>query len=295
MFNENKRAIVCNLDTSHTTWANTYIRSALDNGIRVTSDCTFPVERIFIGDEIPISNINDRQKHIYFLGASSIRPSDSESQHDVDVEFSNMDWADLILLVSSSEKWKVLSKRSDLENKVLVNGFPLNINELTAMPKIAKIPNSLCFLGQTREIKNIDFEIEMIQRLKRRGFDIYHLSSNEVSHKKPLEQSGCVVIEGVESEKYWKLVSRFQFFASTSFYESLCVSGIEASALGCIPVVPDHSGFKDWCPDNLRYSPFDVKDAIDIINKNNNNHLYPIDLSWYNSKNYFLRINFLQK
>ena len=229
------------------------------------------------------------------MGASSVPLSDSISQNEIDTEFFNMDWANLVLLVSNAEKSKILSRRSDLDNKIQVNGFPIDIDGLMTIKKTAKYPCSIVFLGQTRKIKNVDFEIELINRLKKHGFAVYHLSSREISQKKYLEQAGCVVVEGVESKRYWKLLSKFQFFASTSFYESLCVSGIEASVLGCVPIVPNHSGFTDWCPSKLRYEPFDSNNVMDIIDKNKGLDSFSIDLSWYSSRKYFSRINFLPK
>jgi len=291
MFKE--KAIVANLDINNVTWARTYLKSAEENRIEVTDDPNIQADKIFIGDNIPIAKITDHKRHLYFLGASSITPSDSENLKDIEIEFLNMNWADLVLVVSNAEKWKILSKREYFNKKILVNGFPLNLREINMFKTTKKIPNSVCFLGETRYIKNTDFEICLIENLKRLGYEVCHLSSKPMLRRKELEHAGCRIIENVEFKKYWEILSKFKFFTSTSFYESLCISGIEAFALGCTPIVPDHSGFKDWCPDNLRYKNFDEKEVIDIMKRNENVNHQISKLAWYDSKSYFMRINFI--
>lgn len=202
----------------------------------------------------------------------------------------NIDWADLTIVVSNSEYNKIVGVNEELGRKVKVFGFPIDFSRLRKFKGRKKKKGSVCFLGETRAIKNPEFEVALIQFLSSKEYKCFHLSPSFVSYKDRLLSSGCRVVEGVRGERYFSLLSKFEFFISTSHYESLSVSGIEAFLLGCVPFVPDHSGFIDWCPPENRYRVFKKEIIFETMLKAREDSDKEVDLSWYSADNFFRRL-----
>jgi hypothetical protein len=286
--------IVSNLFRGQVTWSNSFISCAIKNGIEVVSEgdaADFSVNKIFIGDSIKKEPYTTQGKNIYFLGASSVSPSDYPTPEKINLEVENMKWSDLTIVVSRSEQDKVLGLDKRLKNKVKVMGFPIDFSRIRKYKKRNKKRRSVCFLGETRKIKNSEFELKLIKFLNQKRFDSFHLSPKKVGIKNELISLGCKVIEYITGDEYLKLLSSFDFFISTSFYESLSVSGIEAFFLGCKPIVPDHSGFMDWCPQGNRYKDFDEQLVFNTIQKVSGNESNDKILKWYSGEEFFKRVD----
>ncbi len=277
--------VVINLDPHKVTWAQSLIESAQKNKVAVISQKEAAKRKnnyLFIGDEINESLFTGNSgKNIYFLAASSIPPSDQSTKKMIDLEVSNIKWAYKTIVVSREEKNKITKTYKELERRIVLSGFPLDMTKIKSFLKEGKVENSVCFLGQLREIKNPNFEIRLVKYLSKRGFLCSHFSPWGNPYKKSLLKNGARVIENIRGEDYLKKLSTYQFFISTSSYESLCVSGIEAYLLNCTPITPNNSGFKDWCPSTNRYDNFSKKDVFSLIIKLKGQKLDNKKLNWY--------------
>jgi len=288
--------VVKNINIDKVTWAKTFIESADKYGLEVVEefDADRPeMSRLYLGDTINKNKLFDRntnKKNIFFLAASSVCPSDDESREQIKIESENLKWADLNLVVSSSERKKITYLGKTVLDKTMLSGFPIDTMMIKSYFNKNKLKNSICFLGEDRHIKNIEFEARVCRYLTNHGFNCVHLSPREIINERLLAKSGCKLLANISGRAYLRQLSKFKFFISTSFYESLCVSGIEAMLLGTIPIVPNHSGFVDWCPEKLRYCKNDITSIYSLIQENMNRRIDDSKLSFYDYKNFFDRI-----
>lgn len=292
MGTENKLFVVTNIDVKNVTWARSYLDSASRAGIEIVDPLSYkPGSHIYIGDNIPPVNRFTGDKNYYFLAASSLPPSDSPTADDVEIELNNIQRTDATLLVSNAEKQKINRVYPEVSGKLVVNGFPVDIDRIMRH-RSEKVPKTVCFLGQSREIKNPDFEIELVQELVRSGFECFHSSPSTLTRRKDLEKVGCYTYENIRGRRYFKLVSSCQYYISTSKYESLGVSGIEASLLGCVAITPRNTGQADWCPPAQTYENYDSKEVVDIVRSRPVPEVNP-KLDWYHPIQYFKRVRSL--
>ena len=214
--------VVPNLNIREVTWAPAYCRAAENNGLRVTNQPSkMESRRVFIGDIIPSELLADSQVAIYLLAAIEC----------LQVEKENILNTHLSLLASTAELTKASDYFGDTgSEKLFVAGFPINVAELEKyyISWDKKIRNSVCFLGETRPIKNPSLELEIIRKLHARGYHCFHLSPRGVSISDELKALGCQVIEGISGDAYFRMASQFQYVVNTSYSESLYISGIEA-------------------------------------------------------------------
>lgn len=290
--------IVINLDPQKITWASSFIKAARKNKIAVVSQkeaMKRKNNRIFIGDKINKQLFEKVPgKNVYFLAASSIYPSDNSKKKQINLEISNIRWSDKTIVVSREEKNKIVTQYKSLKNKIVTLGFPIDIAMLKGIAKRSnKKENSVCFLGELRKIKNPDFEIKLGSYLIKHGFFCTHLSPGKNKYKKTLCKKGFEVIENIKGDVYLSNLSTYQFFIATSKYESLCISGLEAALLNCIPITPDSSGFKDWCPKKYRYDSRSLKNILNLMFnlKSQKHHLKK--LNQYSDYIFFNKINSL--
>lgn len=278
--------IVPNLDTQLVTWAPAYCQTGQSVGLEVTATPGAQQDkRIFIGDEIPSTLLADAKVAVYLLAAFEGLAVEEENIHNTD----------LTLVASSAEIAKIQTNFRGVDTqKLFIAGFPLEteILEKYHKPWEQKIPKSVCFLGETRDIKNPPFELEIVRKLQELGYQCFHLSPRGVSISDKLKALGCIVIEGIKGEDYYKTASQFQYVVNTSYSESLYISGIEASIMGAIPILPkqESSGFSDWCPPSLMYEYPSVEAAIDLIKRIDGFVAPDISYSQYDQKNYFKKV-----
>ncbi len=278
--------IIDNLDIDQVTWARSYCNAANEEGLVVRS---MPVESdavcVFIGDVIDQEMLSKSKASVYMLAA--VEGTAIEQQNIYNTTHT--------IVPSKSETVKLQRHFPDIQLcKVSIQGFPINIERIRkfAQPWKNKKLKSVCFLGETREIKNPQMEVEVIKRLKRMGFSCTHLSPTTISFKDQLQQEGCITIEGIRGTPYYQEVAATQFVINTSISESLYVSGIEAFLLGTIPILPnqDHSGFSDWSPVSVMYDYPSIDHICNLVEKLSIGNCPQANLDWYSQRQYFNRL-----
>lgn len=278
--------VIPNLNLQEVTWAQAYCAAAKESGLKVIN---YPTKnesrRVFLGDVIPSELLAYSQVAVYLLAAVE----------GFQVEKENIFNTQLSLLASSAERERINTYFGHIDSdKLFVAGFPIKVTELEKyfVPWDKKIKKSVCFLGETRPIKNPSLELEIIKKLRERNYQCFHLSPRGVSISDELKTLGCQVIEGIRGNTYFQTASHFQYVVNTSHSESLYISGIEASIMGAVPIVPSqtHSGFSDWCPPVLMYDYPSADSAVDLIGSVDGLVRPFINYRWYNQNAYFKRI-----
>jgi hypothetical protein len=290
MINKENLNIIRNLDTKKVTWSQSYIQAAKNLGIYTSSRIDNKFQRqLFLGDNIPEISNTYNNLNLYFLAASTLPVSDSPKQSDIEKEFKNINQTNYTFVVSQSELKKILNVYPNLSEKIKVAGFPVALSQLANQYQNTKKSKRVCFLGETREIKNIEFEIQLIEKLKKFGFECIHSSPNVISRQKELNKAGCLTYENMRGTQYFQLIKSSQYYISTSFYESLGVSGIEAALLNCITVVPQHTGQAEWCPAQQTYKHYEFSEIFEILQTHTSPNPNP-KLEWYRPNLYFERV-----
>ena len=254
-------SLVFNLDPG-VTWAASLDRCAASSGIpRLTTpedDRTGTV--VYLGDRLPPRAAGRRE--FYFLAACSLPPNDGEG--DWAEEAANIARVDAVLLVSTSERDKVAAAGSP-PAKLRIVGAPLQVLADPRPAPVRRVRHRVCFIGQLRPIKNPALEVEVVQALLSHGYECVHIGWLDREWRDRLEDAGAQIVTTPSRQAFLEAVAGCGFYAATSFSESLCLSAMEAVALGCVPVVPDHSGFRDWCPARYRYAALTVQSAVERL------------------------------
>lgn len=254
-------SLVFNLD-SGVTWAASLDRCAATFGIpRLTApedDRTGTV--VYLGDRLPPRAAGLRE--FYFLAACSLPPNDGEG--DWAEEAANIARVEAVLLASTGERDKMVAAGSP-PGKLHVVGAPLQVLADTRPAPARRIRRRVCFIGQLRPIKNPALEVEVVRALRVHGYECVHIGWLERDWQERLEEAGAQIVAAPSRHAFLEAVAGCGFYMSTSFSESLCLSALEAAALGCVPVVPDHSGFRDWCPARCRYAALTAQAAVERL------------------------------
>lgn len=269
--------LVCNLDIEKVTWARSFIRAARSLDISVENSIMKDI-RLFLGDNI--EQEDNGRTNLYYLASFSTYPGEIDSELCRAREIQNIFWADLTIVPSVSEEEKV--KAFITRPKIVPAGFPI----VFPTSDIKAKDRSICFIADDRDVKNIQFEIELVGVFSRQGYQCCHLSPTINKYRKELERQGCKVFEARRGQEYWDLIAENSYYISTSHYESLSVSGIEATILGCIPITPDVGGFKDWCPN--RYESYDTDSVLERLRVSRACTI--TELSKYRPENFFRKI-----
>jgi len=179
------------------------------------------------------------------------------------------EWMDLALVPSHYAKKLLRSAYgTHLESKIQVIGWPINIDNFANIRSVSRDMNQI-LLGQRQDYdKNFLLEAEVCTELLARGYKVIRASSRS----NPVLQDFALYAErhlGVPSqghpEEYLSQCLESGFVLLTSPAETLCITAIEAVAAGCIPVVPDHSAFQEWCHASNRYQPYSIVDILRLI------------------------------
>jgi len=251
-------SLVFNLDPG-VTWAASLERCAASFGIPwlTTPDDDRTGTVVYLGDRLPPRAAGRHE--IYFLAACSLPPNDGEG--DWAEEAANIARADAVLLVSASERDKAIAAGSP-PTKLHVVGAPLQVLMDPRPASVLRTRRRVCFIGQLRPIKNPALEVEAVRSLRDHGYECVHIGWLDRDWRDRLEEAGAQIVTAPSRDAYLEAVAGCGFYMSTAFSESLCLSALEAVALGCVPVVPDHSGFRDWCPARHRYAALTVQAAV---------------------------------
>ncbi len=179
------------------------------------------------------------------------------------------EWMDFALVPSQYAK-KLLMKAygTQLEPKIRVIGWPIDIDIFTNTCSAPRDMKQI-LLGQRQDYdKNFLLEAEVCTELLARRYRIIRASSRS----NPALQDFALYAQrhlGVpscgEPDRYLSQCLESGFVLITSPAETLCITAIEAVAAGCIPVVPDHSAFQEWCHASNRYQPYSIADILRII------------------------------
>jgi len=282
--------VVRNLDVAGVTWARSFLRAAAQAGVPCSDEPARGHVNLYLGDELPTPRVG---RTVYFLAAFSATPGECDDSNQRVRELANIHAADLTITVSEAETARVRTFAPSA--RLHTGGFPVAV---TACEKVGRLDSAeirmdavgttgsveaadhparidgarrthpfrgatVCFIADDRPIKGLVFERQLILRLHALGYRTVHLSPSTLSNRRGLERLGCTVYEGLSGPAYWSVIAETTHFCSTSAYESLCVSGIEAAMLGCACAAPDVGGFRDWCPE--RYTPGDVASALASI------------------------------
>ena len=260
-------AIVANMDVGQVTWAPSFIDAARKSGIRIAYAYSRGIGvSLFIGDRIPWEKVENEVSVYYFLAASSIG-SKADGAFELEKrELFNMRRAAGTFVPSNAERNKVLSRYGMLSGKIHVVGFPFCLEEVSSHRK-RKIPKSVCFACEPRKEKNIGFELYLIDRLVAQGYTCIHMSPGPNQYREIMKEKGCQVLENNSRKDFLDRMGEYTYYISTSHYESLSCTAIEAAVLGCIPITPDRGGFTDWIPDENRYRNDHVDTVLDVLEK----------------------------
>lgn len=273
--------VIANLDVSRVTWAPQFVAAAQACDIPVKAKPLENWRNLFIGDSLPTKI---PPKSIYFLAAYSGSNLAQRLEPDVLREHSNIDSVNLTLVVSSQEYVRL--KLQKPSSQVMVNGFPVFPVDAKLNREFKKTKRKVCFIAQERPVKNFEFEYELIPALRLDGFEVVHLSPTALPSQRKLESLGATVHINPTRASYWQILDSSSHFISTSMYESLGVSGLEAAKTDCLCITPDCGGFKDWSPN--RYKNYTVESVFEKMRSAQ--LVSPRKLSWYSSKNYFNRL-----
>lgn len=184
-------------------------------------------------------------------------------------ERSVCEWMDLAIVPSQYAK-ELLMKAygAHLEPKLTVTGWPIDIDAFAGAPAEPRDMQQI-LLGQRQDYdKNFLLEADLCTELVARGYRLVRASSKG----NPLLDDFSRYAErhlGVPSrgqpDRYVSQCRQSGFVLMTSPAETLCITAIEAIAAGCIPVVPDHSAFREWCHAANRYDPYSIADILRIL------------------------------
>ncbi|NER37773.1 MAG: glycosyltransferase family 4 protein [Oscillatoria sp. SIO1A7] len=179
------------------------------------------------------------------------------------------EWMDFGLVPSKYAKKLLMNAYGNhLEPKLRVMGLPIDIDIFTNASSESRDMKQI-LLGQRQDYdKNFILEAEICSELLARGYRVIRASSRS----NPALQDFALYAErhlGVpsrgEPDKYLSQCLQSGFVLITSPAETLCITAIEAVAAGCIPVVPDHSAFQEWCHASNRYQPYSIADILRVI------------------------------
>jgi hypothetical protein len=180
-----------------------------------------------------------------------------------------LEWADFVSLPSEHARQIVLRfYGDDLASKLIVAGLPVNIDRFSSDHTTPR-DDKLILLGQRQDYdKNFLLEADICTYLKEDGYRFLRASN----HRNPALKDFAEYAEqhlGIPSkgnpENYAAQCLASKFVLLTSPAETLCITAIEAVAAGCIPIVPDHSAFKEWCHRDNRYEPYSISEIRRIL------------------------------
>lgn len=144
--------------------------------------------------------------------------------------------ADEVLVATEYHRDLLLGADRGLRpDKVTVTGIPLDLNEVRAgRERIPKVRNRIAFPHRDVPEKDPDLAI----RIERRFPSLEIVRTRELTSNK---------------KEYYDLLASCQIAVSNSTQETFGYAMAEASALGCIPLVPNRLAYRELYPDEFRF------------------------------------------
>lgn len=167
-----------------------------------------------------------------------------------------------LLATSESEKLRGIKDVGYSKDRVFVlNNSILPISKQQKENQLRLPDEYICTVGRPSFQKNLEMMIEVIKLLKRKQPNIFlvimgvgEYSPNKESIKALIKayklENNIKLIEWMEREKIFQIISKSKIYISTSRYEGLPYSIIESLALSKACVVTDCDGNRDLIKDN---------------------------------------------
>lgn len=179
--------------------------------------------------------------------------------------------ADVILVLSESEKHFIEKKWKNLDVKVLENAVSIEDFKKTKSKSDEK---TIVFLGRLHEDKGLKEIIETCRILKNEGFNFYFrcFGKGETKEFFVAEMSKVLgekffyggVISGAEKQKE---LAESDIFLLPSRYEGLPVAMLEAMAANCVPVVSKVGSIGAVIEDNVNGFLIEPQNVSQIADK----------------------------
>jgi tRNA (guanine-N7-)-methyltransferase len=181
-------------------------------------------------------------------------------------ERATLAWADVITVPSSYARGVIARAYGDeIAAKAIVTGFPVDVDAFAAAgDRSGGRPRDMrqILIGQRQDVdKHYLLEADICRQL---GEDDFHFVRAAAEVNPGLAEFAAYAERrlGVPARgdppRYAEQCAASGFVLVTSPSETLCLTAIEAVAAGCIPIVPDHSAFREWCHPDNRYPPYSI-------------------------------------
>jgi hypothetical protein len=193
-----------------------------------------------------------------------------EIQSLLDEEGAVCEWADFSLVPSRYASELLQSAYgAHLAPKLRIAGLPVDLDHFAGAPEEPRDMKQIV-LGQRQDYdKNFLLEADLCTYLLAHGYRLVRASSRHNPRLNDFsvyaERHLGVPGSNTQPQRYVSTCRQSGFVLLTSQAETLCMTAIEAVAAGCIPVVPDHSAFREWCHADNRYNPYSFADILRIL------------------------------
>ncbi|MCF6093316.1 hypothetical protein L1765_04810 [Microaerobacter geothermalis] len=195
------------------------------------------------------------------------------NQTNQKLEESHLSKFDLILTHSKWAHCLVISAYPNLAGRFALVGRPTDFSALTKYKNIPKQKNWIAFSQRFSYDKLFVIEMETTRRLREKGFQIFHLISDQMYHSlhpsllKWAKLHHIQFLVNKNRDEYLTRLSQAEILITTSISDMLPMSLFEAIYLDVIPVAPQMMCFPEFIhPDNL-YPPFDIDFMIKLAEK----------------------------
>lgn len=146
---------------------------------------------------------------------------------------------DLVFVGSQSHKNIILKNHNISPDKIKVTGLPFYPDEFTqSRKKIKKIPQSIIFPHRMDLEKQPGEFVDLIKLIKQEFTNVKYLMTCE--HK-------------LNKDKYYDELVKADICISMAQHENWGYAMLEATALGCIPLVPDRLSYQELYMPVFRY------------------------------------------
>lgn len=192
--------------------------------------------------------------------------------HDLkrDEERAVFAWADIIAVPSQYTRGLIKATYGKgAASKAIVVGAPARIAECVSAAETADRNMRVILLGQRQgSDKHYLLEAELCNLLATEGFTFVRAaveSDPALADFSGYAERYLATPSSGDPARYPQQCAEAGYVLVTSPSETLCLTAIEATAAGCIPVVPDHSAFREWCHPDNRYEPYSIDNIRRIL------------------------------